>query len=250
MKQTESADSRPTLNYAPPKRRFRRPIMWTMIGLFAIILTLPLTMQLWHWADARLELRGLQNACRNFRAAPDVVVFDDHVGEMPFPSHPAYDGWWVSGYQGDDGSLYQRHMQSVSALDILARRNGSSWSPSATLFVHERVSPGGKRAIVGITTWGIRFGTRFDADVVVIQPAPFLGTAQPTGNAQNVVIGAWPSRETMVRLYAGQPDPTEASRFTIAYQFGDQPGIIDGQLNDDLTVTLTPRTGPLTSPGR
>jgi hypothetical protein len=42
-----------------------------------------------------------------------------------------------------------------------------------------------------------------------------------------------------VRFYAGQPDFDDAAHFTIRYQFNDKPGVIDGTLNADDTITLT-----------
>ena len=50
-----------------------------------------------------------------------------------------------------------------------------------------------------------------------------------------------------VRLYAGEPDPADASHFTISYEAGGVPGTIDGWLRADDTVTLQVRDGPAKS---
>ena len=47
-----------------------------------------------------------------------------------------------------------------------------------------------------------------------------------------------------VRLFAGQPDPTDDSHFTIKYEIDDKPGTIDGWLQADDTVKLQIRDGP------
>jgi len=46
-----------------------------------------------------------------------------------------------------------------------------------------------------------------------------------------------------LRIFAGQPDPTDASHFTIAYELDGVPGTIDGWLFDDDSVRLKPRVG-------
>ena len=46
------------------------------------------------------------------------------------------------------------------------------------------------------------------------------------------------------RIFAGQPDPADASHFTIRYQLWGQEDIIDGKLQDDDRVTLIPRNLP------
>jgi hypothetical protein len=43
---------------------------------------------------------------------------------------------------------------------------------------------------------------------------------------------------------AGQPDPVDPSHFTIRYQMWGQDDVLDGRLNDDDSVTLTPRHAP------
>jgi hypothetical protein len=70
------------------------------------------------------------------------------------------------------------------------------------------------------------------------RPALLRGTLIPCGNITSIPFG-------MLRLFAAQPDPNDASRFTIAYdasQLGR--GMIDGRLMPDDSVTLTVRDGP------
>jgi hypothetical protein len=45
------------------------------------------------------------------------------------------------------------------------------------------------------------------------------------------------------RFYAGQPDPADASHFTIVYVRDGRPGVIDGWLRDAGPVELVPREG-------
>lgn len=46
-----------------------------------------------------------------------------------------------------------------------------------------------------------------------------------------------------LRVFAGQPDPSDESHFTIAYDLDGQPGVIDGWLNSDGSIKLEPRVG-------
>lgn len=58
------------------------------------------------------------------------------------------------------------------------------------------------------------------------------------------------SRQTQGRshskVFAGQSDPVDRSRFTIAYTIEGAPGIVQGQLNDDDSVSLKVLDGPAT----
>jgi hypothetical protein len=45
-------------------------------------------------------------------------------------------------------------------------------------------------------------------------------------------------------MYAGQPDPADPSHFTIRYQMWGQEDVLDGRLDDNDNVTLTPRHSP------
>jgi hypothetical protein len=59
------------------------------------------------------------------------------------------------------------------------------------------------------------------------------------GAPARIELGPWPK----LRLFGGQPDPADPSRFTIPYEVGGKPGIIHGRLKDDDTVELRPSTG-------
>jgi hypothetical protein len=48
------------------------------------------------------------------------------------------------------------------------------------------------------------------------------------------------------RIFAGQPDPSNPSHLTIAYDIDGKPGVIDGWLKDGDRLMLEPRVGRLT----
>jgi hypothetical protein len=120
------------------------------------------------------------------------------------------------------------------------------------LFVHARSTTGGQTALVIIQLkrdrdWDhfVKSGVPLSADAIVVKPFGITGT--PQYSSTTLTLGTWPADGSM-RFFAGQPDPEDSSRFVIPYQIGDQPGIIDGVLNNDLAVSLTHRTGPLAPP--
>jgi hypothetical protein len=56
-----------------------------------------------------------------------------------------------------------------------------------------------------------------------------------------------PHLRDVMRVFAGQPDPNDASHFTIGYELDGAPGVIDGWLVNDQTVVLEPRLGRIIS---
>lgn len=79
----------------------------------------------------------------------------------------------------------------------------------------------------------------------VITPATL--TKPPTqavvGYAIDVISG-WPRHPPLVRMYAGQIDPNDSSRFTIRYEMWGQTDTLDGRLEDNDNVTIAPRKLP------
>jgi hypothetical protein len=55
---------------------------------------------------------------------------------------------------------------------------------------------------------------------------------------------AWPRQPPNVRIFAGQPDPADASHFTIRYQMWGREDIIDGRIDDQEQVSFRPRNPP------
>lgn len=117
---------------------------------------------------------------------------------------------------------------------------------TATVFLHERTSPAGHRRIVGVDVFG------YD----VVAPAPtarvirlMWGIYHPSSRPQTAradnewhwYIDCRP--EDRLRLFAGQPDPSDPSHFTIGYDYNGAPGVIDVHLQDDDTLRLVPDRG-------
>jgi len=110
------------------------------------------------------------------------------------------------------------------------------------LLLHGHQTPAGKRRLIELY---------FDAPAFLFdQPKPFHTTVSAVRfngtldvrsqvRSQIPCLNFSPPPDQLIRLYAGQPDPLNASRFTIPITIGTTPGTIHGQLNDDDSITLT-----------
>jgi hypothetical protein len=57
-------------------------------------------------------------------------------------------------------------------------------------------------------------------------------------------MSGFPRHPPRVRIYAGQVDPDDAAHFTIRYEMWGRSDVLDGRLDDNDNVTLTPRKSP------
>jgi hypothetical protein len=128
---------------------------------------------------------------------------------------------------------------------------GFGGGPVAVAFMHERISPAGHRRLVVVhyfperDTFTAGFIEGYNYSTTAITPGTILDA--PTVAQRMYVIdvmSSWPRLPPLVRMYAGQPDPADASHFTIRYQMWGQEDVLDGRLKDDDSVTLTPRHTP------
>jgi hypothetical protein len=147
--------------------------------------------------------------------------------------------------------------RSLTALGKLPTRSflfagsPSSGGAPAIIFLHERVSPVGHHRLVCVTygpdtnTFQPAFIAGYDYDTCVASPATWT---RPIASAQRGylidVLSGYPRTAPLVRIYAGQPDPGDPAHFTVRYQMWGQEDVLDGRLQDDDQVTLTPRHLP------
>ena len=236
-----------TLSYAPPKRRRWR---WWKVLLVLVVLSSAIYYppRVYRWAKDRAKLMSIQNTCRNFTAPAMVPAYAEGETVNKVPPSLQHFGIYsdLSSYRANT-NLSNIYRGRVVALDqLLAYVPPGSNRFFANLFLHERTSRGGESAIIVVNFISNRFWTAsLFADVFVITPAGVFSPKSPISRATTVPLGAWPSGGGELNFFIGQPDPADAARFTIGYDHGGQSGVIDGVLNDDLTVTLTARTSPL-----
>lgn len=199
-----------------------------------------------------------QQACMNFGMPADTVVYTDDPAELAKLAQPG-SGYVVRPTNPPTASLDRDRYNRGAALRVAAEWEAYheaawrqwQWQPfpfrrDGTVFLHQRLSPAGHDRIVvvqageaGYLTW------------TVVTP----GTEKNSPSAYSPAFGVglqrrynWP-----LRIFAGQPDPVDPSHFTVDYSFHGQRGRIDGQLNDDDTISFSsasawvPRTA---EPGR
>jgi hypothetical protein len=134
---------------------------------------------------------------------------------------------------------------------LFARGWGGTGAPGAIIFLHERISPAGHRRLLCVsygpdpTTFQPEFIAGFDYDASAATPATLT---KPPSFAQRAyaidVLSAYVRTPPLVRVYAGQPDPTDPAHFTIRYKIWGKEDTLDGRLQDDDQITLTPRHSP------
>lgn len=106
-----------------------------------------------------------------------------------------------------------------------------------TLFVHGRQSPAGQPRLVVVHLAQFRhLGDGVNTELVleirtrVLIPASWRpgSSLQKPGRPWNHMLLVEMKRKDQLRFYAGQPDPHDATHFTIGYSLAGQPGVIDG----------------------
>jgi len=123
--------------------------------------------------------------------------------------------------------------------------------PGAIIFLHERISPAGHRRLVCViyTPDTERFQPQFiegyDYNTFVAVPATLTQPLAFMLRGYDIdVESVYTRTPPLVRVYAGQPDPSDPAHFTIRYQIWGQEDTLDGRLQDDDQVTLKSRHLP------
>jgi hypothetical protein len=117
------------------------------------------------------------------------------------------------------------------------------------MFLHAR-SAGNKpaRLVALIGGWHAEFdGVELESYVsekAYLRPGRALtgGPGEPRGTVLHIRS---PDKSPILRLFAGQPDPDDSSRFTVRYQSSAGDGTIEGRLTGDDTVMLRVLDGPM-----
>ncbi len=134
--------------------------------------------------------------------------------------------------------------------DILEFHRRSEIFPSVnvetgggTVFLHQRQSPAGHIRLVYVS---VQYNTVLCTQVITpgtstTPPRIPLGELHFNGEHHFNLVRQ--SAQRPMTFYAAQPDPADASHFTIPFDFGGDRHIIDGYLRDNDTVLLNPHLG-------
>jgi hypothetical protein len=240
------------LEYARPQAPgWRRRLWWiTPLALAAAIGTIYL-ITTWavptfeRWQDLRRQKRLME-----YRAPADQIVFD---------TNPARAAQLVA--RSADYTLFPDpgHPPSITGVVHLPPQwrsrpsgIGSMNSSNGLVFLHARTSPGGKQRLVAVEcdhrlTLQLSQGKLAPAIRLSAHSVRIGTLRQRASNALSSSTSRLIPNTVDFRLFAGQPDPADASHFTIEYEAARARGTIDGWLNDDDTITLRPRP-PIPAP--
>jgi hypothetical protein len=223
-----------TLEYASRRNCLRR--RWRRLVLMALLVFM-LAAGLWYrhdidWAVRRGWLLRAQRQCLNFEALPTRVVYEEDAAR-------AHELLFQRGYR-------------PARLDGGGQRVGAMWWPkevsnypeasrhfsagdAALLFLHERKTASGRAVLVCAMAWMDRTGSgpvvRFG--VRVVTPATWHSDPQTAGGLLAFPIDVVRYYErTPLRMYGGQPDAADSSRFTVEYELNGHRGLLVARVKD------------------
>ena len=239
------ASQSPVVDYAPvlsPRERALRIVRRAIILLAPVVLLGGLCMWIWLLRD-QIQMAHWQQQCLNFRAPADAVAYSDHgyasatlntTGKYfsPIVELPELVMWMFEPFHQ---AFRPRPMDDLTA--------------KGECFLHRRRAAGGEERLVVMRVYVTPRGDSREVSLfgkAFIPSGRFLSTAAlrpaepPTPGPGYTHFGS-----QKLRVYFGQPDPADASHFTVGYTLDDVPGTIDGWLMRDDSVKLSARDGPL-----
>lgn len=193
------------------------------------------------------SLYNTQRACLTYTAPPTDVVFetDNAAATALYAAHHDSLGFFGPEGHASFGSYPSCKSRFAGYMPIFAD------GPLAVIFLHERIGrgPGGQRRLLEICFKGFIEDTSELALVNaysarVWEPASLFSEPRWIESKQPRPP-QWPNIALPTRIYAGQADPADASHFTFDYEANGTRDTVDGWLEADDSVTLTPRHPPL-----
>jgi hypothetical protein len=242
---------------SPPRRR--RHIVQALVAVALLIIAYGG----YRWGGyiwSQAAILNAQRQCLRYTAPPDRVVYEENPPEVTrllarggdyvrYPlnrAHPFDTPRKSSAATATFPACWSRFTQLVS---LKNPRPGQAFG--AVLFLHERSTPSGQRRLVCIRhfpethSFTPQFIDEYNIEQAVFTPGTWASSpSQALFPTVINVISSFPDRPPNVRIYAGQIDPNDDSRFTIRYEMWGQTDILDGRLMENDQVVLTPRQIP------
>jgi hypothetical protein len=174
------------------------------------------------------QVRTLQQKCLTYSPSPDQIIYDTDPADRQklltlSPEYRAFNDWSVF------------HVPAAWH-DF----RGSYDCPDGTAFIHQRTSPAGHQRLVAVDILPIHKDTiELRGSVVNIAPLFNIKKLEGCRSAMGKPSDEYTTKPTdFIRIFAGQVDPQNASRFVIPADFGDGVKLIHCQLLDDDTVQI------------
>jgi hypothetical protein len=231
------------LDYAPPAPRRRRNL-FLLIPALLWFLTTVLGRPAVNFVS-RIQDLSHQSRCLTYSPNPDMVVYTND------PTEKATLLAKGGGYTDQLPFLNLRPTKALIHWPSAWQQYTHGVQSSGVAFLHRLTSRSGNVRLVAIEVSPSfsGFNGTSNADTLAFS-AQLYEPASITRDkhviltkANHFLLNTFIEPGDHFRLLAGQPGPSDASRFTIGYTFNGAPGVIDGQLLDDDTVTLNPRGG-------
>lgn len=226
-------------------------------------MVLAITFAGWRWgppAWRQTKILYWQRQCLNYSAGPEKIVYEEALpaAERLLSQDSQYSRLGIVQSGRNDladaaqslPECWERLFATTHGMPYPTPPLFRNWILGAIVFLHERTAPNGRQRLVCIAlvhsngdfadcSTGLR---SYKATTIQSTKLPFPANriSESCGSAREIL--SWP--EPQIRIYAGQPDPADASHFTIRYEMWGQSDILDGWLRDDDSVTLTPRKMP------
>lgn len=212
------------LEYAerPPLRRRRafRRVAFAMFLLVVIALG-------WWFGPAvchEAQVWHRMSQCRDYAASADHVVCEEA------PSWAGHTPPFLSAAPTPTPLAELERLASAKVLTTLG----------PVLYVHERTTTAGTRRLVVIRRVTPANRQSWDAPVAMMvtlwtpRPRPFAPLQFTTWHEFDQLPQAFEADQTTpsLRIFAGQTDPADPSRFTIGFETVDRMGTLEGQLQE------------------
>lgn len=251
------------LPYAPPRRRRR----WRRRAGWAAVLAVLAAVGGWRGRPYVRQAQYLwwQHCCMTYTRPADMVVYEEDAGRIgALRGLPGYGSVFLKagivGHRrvtavpvGHTPPVWAEHVEGWASRQI---DPGGTNLRETVLFLHGRRSPSGRTRLVAVNAFFVPFESgsgplmflmATSAEPASWRPGPAIrptfydGAVGPDPNVgPGIILDYTASR----RFYAGQPDPADPSRFTIAYEEAGGRGTVEGRLDDNGVVTLTLLDGP------
>ncbi|MDB5324400.1 MAG: hypothetical protein JWN40_6031 [Phycisphaerales bacterium] len=241
-----SSESSNTLHYAPRpplfrRRRFRR-------GLTLLLLLTAAAWSAWQWGPPlyfRARTYIWRNQAFSYTLPPETVVFEsDPVASVALFKQSGYLPLTLGVGQPPGAA---RNLPACRWLMRMEVGSEPDPEPDGQIFLHRLTTRGGQSEVVAVQF----FVNRFPIQDKVIDPpvglavyafVPELDGSGADANFRRAwqqrpftaeCYGLWNAlNDRSLRFYAGQPDPSDPSHFTIGYSAHGQRGAIDGWAED------------------
>jgi WD40 repeat protein len=233
------------LSYQKPEQRHRRLMVRTACAVAVAIALIVL------WKQARRAWPGIVT-WRAYRAAavhthpPGLAVYDASDaavaavdGSDPTLQIGMYRPTQLRGIWQPTNNTVQVAVRESTELQTLAgRASRMAWGrPAASVFLHERTTPGGRRFLVDA-----RISDSSGPCLFAYTHVPATLSQGPTQHA-SASLHLQTADPNLLTVYAGQPDPNDPTRFTIDYNFAGKPGVITGVVNRQGGVEFSASSG-------